>query len=113
MYEPRHHRPLGRSAFIRRLASHATAVGGIVLLSLLIGMAGYHYFEGVPWIDAFLDAAMLLGGEGPVRAPQSSAGKLFAGSYALYSGLVFLVALAVLIAPIVHRVLHKFHWDEK
>jgi hypothetical protein len=84
---------------------------GLVTGSLLLGMAGYAYFEGLAWRDAFLNAAMLLGGMGPVDAPRTDGGKVFAGLYALYAGLVFLVAVAILLAPVVHRLLHKFHWD--
>jgi hypothetical protein len=112
MYEPHHHRPIPRSHFVRRLIGHASVAGGVVVLSLLVGMGGYRYFEGLTWRDAFLNAAMLLGGEGPVAIPQSPGGKLFAGVYALYSGLVFLVAIALVLAPVLHRLLHKFHWDQ-
>jgi hypothetical protein len=76
-----------------------------------MGMAGYRYYERLPWLDAFLNAAMLLGGMGPVEEPQTAGGKLFAGLYALYAGLVFLVATAIILAPVVHRLLHKFHWE--
>ena len=76
-------------------------------------MSGYAYFERLSWLDAFLNAAMLLGGMGPVEEPQTAGGKLFAGLYALYAGLVFLVATAVVLAPVVHRLLHKFHWEAK
>jgi hypothetical protein len=98
---------------VRRLLGHAVAAVGLLAASLGAGMAGYMAFEGLPWIDAFLNAAMLLGGMGPVDAPRTSAGKLFAGLYALYAGLVFLVTAALLFAPIFHRVLHRFHWDER
>jgi hypothetical protein len=83
-----------------------------LLFSLMLGMAGYGYFEHLPWRDAFLNAAMLMGGMGPVDAPQTDGGKLFAGLYALYAGLVFLVAAGLVFAPVVHRVMHKFHWEE-
>ncbi len=92
------------------MAAHFAVASGFVLFSLLIGMAGYARFEHLAWRDAFLNAAMLLGGMGPVESPQTPTGKLFAGLYALYSGLVFLVAAAILIAPAVHRMLHKFHY---
>jgi hypothetical protein len=91
---------------------HAAAALTLLLLSLLLGMAGYEYFEGLPWRDAFLNAAMLMGGMGPVDAPQTNGGKLFAGLYALYAGLVFLVAAGLVFTPIMHRVLHKFHWEQ-
>ncbi|HXY55229.1 MAG TPA: hypothetical protein VEM40_11235 [Nitrospirota bacterium] len=83
----------------------------IVLASLAAGIAGYHYFEGLPWMDAFVNAAMILGGMGPVNELHTTAGKLFAGCYALYSGMVFLVAAGVLFAPVVHRFLHHFHLE--
>ncbi|HTY04189.1 MAG TPA: hypothetical protein VMC81_10715 [Rhodocyclaceae bacterium] len=80
-------------------------------ISLAIGMIGYVVTEGFGWLDAFLNAAMLLGGMGPVNAPQTDAGKLFAGAYALYAGLVFIVTAAIIVTPVLHRVLHTFHWD--
>jgi hypothetical protein len=88
------------------------AAGAVVLGSLVIGMAGYAYFEGLPWLDAFLNASMLLGGMGPVESPATPLGKLFAGFYALYSGLVFLVLAGIVLAPVMHRVLHRFHWTD-
>ena len=112
MYESRKHPPLPSSRFMRRLALHAIAAVGLLLASLLIGMAGYARFENLPWRDAFLNAAMLLGGMGPVNAPQTNGGKLFAGLYALYAGLVFIVAAGIMLAPVLHRLLHKFHWEQ-
>lgn len=111
MYEPRHHPPLSRRRFLRRLALHFAVASGLVAASLLAGMAGYAHFERLGWRDAFLNAAMLLGGMGPVETPQTAGGKLFAGFYALYSGLIFLVTGAIMLAPAVHRFLHKFHWS--
>ena len=113
MYETLRHRPLPRPHFIRRFALHSAAAAGLVAGSLLLGMAGYAWFEGLGWRDAFLNAAMLLGGMGPVESPLTDGGKLFAGLYALYAGLVFLVAVAIVFAPVFHRLLHKFHWDEE
>ncbi|MEP7325310.1 MAG: hypothetical protein ABI836_05110, partial [Gemmatimonadota bacterium] len=69
-------------------------------------------FESLPWRDAFENAAMLLGGMGPVNTPTTNEGKLFAGFYALYAGLVFLVVAAILLTPMVHRIMHKLHWEE-
>ena len=91
---------------------HFVAALALLLGSLMLGMAGYEYFEQLPWRDAFLNAAMLLGGMGPVDAPRTDGGKLFAGLYALYAGLVFLVAVGLIFAPVVHRVMHKFHWKQ-
>jgi hypothetical protein len=98
--------------FLRRLFLHFLAAVAVVLASLGIGMWGYAHFEGLSWLDAFLNAAMLLGGMGPVESPQTEAGKLFAGCYALYAGLVFLVAAGIIWAPVAHRILHRFHLDE-
>jgi hypothetical protein len=104
LLEPRH--------FIRRMLGHSVVVLLLMIASLFLGMSGYVYFESLSWTDAFLNAAMLLGGMGPVNAPMTEGGKLFAGMYALYAGLVFLAATAILAAPVVHRVLHRFHLDQ-
>ncbi len=85
----------------------------LVSVSLLAGMAGYHFLESMSWIDAFVNAAMILSGMGPLATPQTFAGKLFAGLYALYSGLLVIVATGILLAPVFHRVLHKFHAEAK
>ena len=112
MYESKKHPPLSRVRFLQRLALHAAGAMGLLLGSLLIGMAGYSYFEDLAWRDAFLNSAMLLGGMGPVDAPRTDGGKVFAGLYALYAGLVFIVAAGLVFVPVLHRLLHKFHWDE-
>ena len=112
MYEPKSHPPITRSRFVKRVLLHAAAALGLLLFSLMLGMAGYEYFEQLPWRDAFLNAAMLLGGMGPVDAPKTDGGKLFAGLYALYAGLMFLVAAGLVFTPVLHRVLHKFHWEQ-
>jgi sterol desaturase/sphingolipid hydroxylase (fatty acid hydroxylase superfamily) len=112
LYEGRHTRPLSRPKFVRRVAVHVAAAAALVVGSLAFGMFGYEYFEALAWRDAFLNAAMLLGGMGPVDAPQTPNGKLFAGVYALYAGLVFLIVAGLLFAPVIHRLLHKFHWVE-
>jgi hypothetical protein len=110
MYESRRERPLSRRRFLARMLRHAAAAFLLVVFSLGVGMAGYEGFEDLPWRDAFLNSAMLLGGMGPVDNPKTAAGKVFAGLYALYCGLVFLVAVSVVLAPVLHRALHKFHW---
>jgi hypothetical protein len=91
---------------------HAAAALALMLVSLMLGMAGYQYFEQLPWRDAFLNAAMLMGGMGPVDAPRTDGGKLFAGLYALYAGLILLVAAVLVVTPVVHRVMHRFHWEK-
>lgn len=112
MYEPRVHPPIPPERFVRRVLLHAAAALGLLLLSLAIGMAGYTHFERLPWRDAFLNAAMLMGGMGPVDIPRTDGGKLFAGFFALYAGLVFLVAAGLIFTPVVHRLMHKFHWEQ-
>ena len=111
MYESRKHKPIPPRAFASRLALHILTVFALLAFSLAMGMSGYMEFENLPAMDAFLNSAMLLGGMGPVNAPQTEAGKLFAGCYALYAGLVFIVTAALIFTPVVHRVLHKFHWN--
>lgn len=113
MYESRHQKPLARAQFRRRLAWHMSGAVLLLTISLALGMIGYHALEQLAWTDAFLNAAMLLGGMGPVNAPVSPEGKIFAGIFALYAGLVFLIAAALVLAPVLHRLLHRFHWDDK
>jgi hypothetical protein len=103
---------LSRPAFFARLARHAGIASAILAAALGIGMLGYRYFENLPWIDAFANAAMILAGMGPLTTPmQSDSGKLFAGCYALFSGLVFITVIGIAFAPVVHRLIHKFHLE--
>jgi hypothetical protein len=113
VYESHRHEPLSRPRFLRRLAQHYAVAGGLVAGSLVAGMAGYEHYEHLAWRDAFLNAAMLLGGMGPVDPPHTNGGKLFAGLYALYAGCVFLLVAGVAFAPVLHRLLHKFHWTQE
>jgi hypothetical protein len=107
-----HYRLLpSRGHFARRL-SRSIALGfGVIAVSLALGMGGYHGFEGLSWIDSFLNAAMILSGMGPATELHTDAGKLFAGCYAIFSGVVFITMAAVLLAPVIHRFLHRFHLD--
>ena len=109
MYESRSTRPLTRPEFHRRLLGQAAWVMALLVGSLLLGIAGYMVFEQLSLVDAFLNAAMLLGGMGPVNPPQTVGGKVFAGCYALYAGLVFIVSAALLFTPVLHRLIHHFH----
>jgi hypothetical protein len=93
------------------MAAHSAVAAAFVAVSLAAGMAGYEHYEALGWRDAFLNAAMLLGGMGPVESPRTPGGKVFAGVYALYAGLVFLAVGAILLGPVVHRLLHKLHWN--
>ena len=99
--------------FRRHLATSGSVGILLVIISLAFGMAGYAYFENLPWRDAFLNSAMLMGGMGPVDPPKTAGGKLFAGLYALYAGMVYLAVAGVLLVPVIHRVLHRFHWEAK
>jgi hypothetical protein len=111
MFEHKTKPLLPRPAFYARLAWSVAATAAIVAFSLLMGSAGYHYLGGLPWIDSLLNASMILAGMGPVDTLQSSAAKLFAAFYALYSGIAFLTMVAILMAPLLHRFLHKFHLE--
>ena len=98
-----------RRVFARRMGRHALFALAFVVVSLGIGVIGYHGLEGMSFVDALLNASMILGGMGPVGDLHTVAGKLFASAYALYSGMGFLVAAAVIFAPVIHRFLHEFH----
>lgn len=111
MFEHKSKPLLPRSQFYGRMARSVAAVAGIVAFSLLLGSAGYHYFGGLPWIDALLNASMILTGMGPVDPMKTVSAKLFATFYALYSSITFLTVVAILVAPLLHRFLHKFHLE--
>ncbi len=111
MFEHRKDPLLPRQKYLRRLARHGLFSFSIIFISLAIGVIGYHALEGLGWVDATVNASMILGGMGPVNQLHTTAGKLFASAYALFSGIIFLVAAAVLFAPVFHRFLHKFHLD--
>jgi hypothetical protein len=111
MYEHRLQPRLRKREFAARLLRHLLISAALITVSLMIGMGGYEYFEHLSVRDAFLNAAMLLGGMGPIKTDLSEGGKVFAGFYALYAGLMFIVAAGVLLAPVVHRLLHSIHCD--
>jgi hypothetical protein len=113
MYEHRSHPLLAPRRFLLRVLRHFALAAALLAFSLSIGMAGYEHYEHLPWRDAFLNAAMLLGGMGPVNNPVTPAGKLFAGCYALYAGLIFIFAAGIILAPLVHRMLHLLHCEER
>jgi len=112
MYEQHTEELLPTRQFLRRVARHGGLAGAVLVLSLAIGIVGFHFLAAQGWLDAYLNAAMLLGGMGPVGDFKGSAGKVFAGLYALYSGVVFLGATAVFLAPVVHRIIHKLRLGE-
>jgi len=112
MYE-RHIDPLlSPPLFLRRLGLHLLAASGLVVVSLGLGMLGYHGLGKQAWIDALLNAAMLLGGMGQVGEVATDSGKLFAAFFALYAGLVLIAVTTVITAPVLHRVLHSLHLDD-
>ncbi len=111
LFEHRNEKLLPRRAFVRRLAKFAFISFSLIVVSLVIGVAGFAVLEGYSLVDAFLNASMLMGGMGQVNVLQTDAGKVFAGVYALYCGLVELVAVGIFAAPIVHRFLHHFHLE--
>jgi hypothetical protein len=113
VYERKVQKPLSRGRFVRRMLQHLAVALLLLAFSLGLGVWGYAHYEGLNLLDAFVDSAMLLGGMGPVHMPVTPAGKLFAGCYALYAGLVFIGTLALILTPVLHRVLHRFHADDK
>jgi len=113
MYEAHHEKLLPTKKFLTRLINNILIGILIIAVSLATGMSGYHYYEDMSWMDSYLNAAMILSGMGPISALHSEAGKAFAGTYALFSGIVFLIVMAIIFAPIFHRFFHKFHLQEK
>jgi len=113
MFEHRSKPLLPRRQFYSRMAWCAALALLVVIVALGIGMLGYHGFESLSWLDAFLNAAMILSGMGPVSSLQTDAGKIFAGCYALFSGLAFITSIGVVFAPLFHRFLHKFHLEDE
>ncbi|MEA2560758.1 MAG: hypothetical protein QOH06_2262 [Acidobacteriota bacterium] len=112
MYEHSTQPLLSRRAFLARLALHGAAALGLIFGSLALGAVGYHATEGLPWLDAVLNAAMILTGMGPVSPLHTVSGKLFATCYALFSGVAFLAIAGLLVAPIGHRILHTLHLED-
>lgn len=113
MYEHRSEPLLPIKKFFSRVLSHLIGALIIIAASLGLGIVGYHYIEGLSWLDSLLNAAMILGGMGPVDKIVTTDGKLFASFYALFSGIIFLASVGLIIAPIAHRLLHSLHIEEK
>lgn len=109
-----HHRQplLPRHRFVVRLLNNALLAVAMSGAALGIGILGYHYIARLGWIDALLNSSMLLGGMGPVNALASNGAKVFASFYAIFAGVVFLVSVGVLLAPVIHRLMHRFHLAE-
>ena len=111
MYEHHSESLLPLRKFVYRLLLHVMVALAAVVFALGTGILGYHRFEGLSWLDSFLNASMILGGMGPVNELHSQGAKLFAGFYALFSGLIFIGIASVIMFPILHRFLHMLHLD--
>jgi hypothetical protein len=112
-YEQRADEVASRSVFIRRIVGSLLISLGVIALGLSIGICGYHFIAGFNWIDSLLEASMILGGMGPVRELTDDASKLFASIYALFSGLIVIALMGIMLSPVAHRVMHKFHVAEE
>ncbi|HVP13795.1 MAG TPA: hypothetical protein VMV94_21650 [Phycisphaerae bacterium] len=113
MFEHRKQPLLPRIAFVRRVARSGAIAVGIIIIAWAVGAIGYHHLDNLPWIDAQLNAAMILAGMGPVSELHNAAAKIFASLYALFSGFVFLTVAGVLFSPLLHRMLHRFHLEPR
>jgi hypothetical protein len=113
IYENKKQKLISKSRFRHRILKAVLLDLILLTVSLLIGITGYHYLNNLSWVDSFINASMILGGMGPVDPMINNSAKIFAGIYALYCGIAFLTSFAILIAPVYHRFLHKFHLEEK
>jgi len=113
MFERRHERLAPIGVFIRRMLSSLGIALGMIGGALSIGISGYHWIAGFKWIDSLLEASMILAGMGPVNTLPSDGAKLFASIYALFSGLVFIGIMGIVLTPLAHRMLHKFHLESE
>ena len=112
IYEHRSDEVAPRSIFIKRIISAVLVAFTLILVALSLGIAGYHFLAGLGFVDSLLEASMILGGMGPVKELHSDAAKIFASIYALFSGIIFIALMGIMLAPVAHRVMHKFHVDE-
>ena len=113
MFERRHEKLAPLPVFIKRVAISLALSICLILVVLCFGIAGYHWIAGFDWVDSLLEASMILGGMGPVNQLTTTGAKIFASAYALFSGLIFIAVVGVGLSPILHRMLHKFHIDDK
>jgi hypothetical protein len=113
MFETKKEKLLSWPKFLKRMALSGLLTSMIVAVALFAGILGYHFLAGLAWIDSLLNASMILTGMGPVDPMTTTSAKLFASAYALFSGVVFLSAMAIVLSPIFHRILHAFHLDDK
>ncbi|HLR50697.1 MAG TPA: hypothetical protein VK076_08995 [Candidatus Sphingobacterium stercoripullorum] len=113
MYEKRTERIIGRKQFYIRLFKHFLGIVGLLILSLIVGILGFMVFEKLSLTESFLHASIMLSGLGLLEKPSTPQGHVFTGIYGLYAGLVFIASLSILVTPIIHRIIHKFHWDDE
>ena len=113
MFERKNEKLASVSVFVKRIIVSLGIAIGLAALALSAGILGYHWLAGFGWIDSLLEASMILGGMGPVNQLPTDSAKVFASIYALFSGLMFIAVMGVVLSPIVHRFLHKFHIDEE
>lgn len=113
MFERKHEKLAPMSVFVRRMVLSVLMAGLLISVALFIGIIGYHWIAGFDWVDALLEASMILGGMGPINLLHTTSAKLFASGYALFSGLIFLAVMGIVLAPVTHRMLHRFHIDEE
>lgn len=113
MYERRNEQLAPGSIFIKRIIASLVVALVVIALALSVGIAGYHFIAGYNWIDSLLEASMILGGMGPVNDLPNDASKVFASIYALFSGVIFIALMGIMLSPVAHRVMHKFHVDEE
>ncbi|MEP6718716.1 MAG: hypothetical protein ABJB21_06230 [bacterium] len=109
MFEHRHEKLAPLSVFLKRMVGTASIGLVLLLITLLIGICGYHWLDGLDWIDSLVEASMILGGMGPINPLTNTSAKIFASVYALFSGVVFIALMGLLLTPVVHRLMHKFH----
>jgi hypothetical protein len=112
-FERQHHPLAPRDVFVRRMAWMALLALATLVIALAVGITGYRLLAGMAWVDALLNASMILGGMGPVGELRTDAAKIFASLYALFAGVVFILSIGILVAPLVHRGLHRFHLDDR
>ena len=111
LFESRHEQLAPVNVYVRRIIASLTVGLGLIFVALLIGIFGYHLLAGFGWIDSLLEASMILGGMGPVSPVTTTAAKVFASVYALFSGIVFIALMGIVLSPLAHRMLHRFHLD--
>ena len=112
MFEHKNQKVVSRAVFIKRVIKYIGFAVLLILISLSMGIAGYHWFAGLSWIDSLLNASMILGGMGPVDALTKTDAKIFASCYALFSGLIFIAIIGIILTPVMHRIIHKFHVED-